>query len=233
MDRVTTDDIARFAAWVDGFEGFETGRLSTRRLRVDDADALFEAMRSPRVNKWISGFAQPFDLSAARRWLVPRIERMERGEGVYGAVFYRHTNTMLGFMHAVMEPELGGVEIAGALHEIYWGKGFVEEFSSALLDNVFAAGTPVAVATCALDNWSSFRALHAMNFERQGQVEIATPQGPRPSWLYSLTPAQWEERRFAPLHDGLGTDEVRERRKALIEFCREMKAARLTSRLGA
>lgn len=216
MSEITSDDIERLAAWVRGFTTIETPRLTMRRLSAEDAEALHGAMRNERVNSWISGFAQPFDLSAMRRWLAPRLERMERGEGIYGAILHRESGVMLGFMHAVMEPELGGVELAAALQEVYWGKGFVEEGAFALINDLFDAGLSQLVATCALTNRSSIVALHALAFTQTATIDIVTPQGPRPSFLFMLTPEAWRSIRLMPFEESLCLQEIRARRKAII-----------------
>lgn len=226
MVEMDTDQIARLAAWVKTFEPMETPRMVARPFRADDAELLYEALKNERVNRWIGGFEQPFDVSAARRWLAPRLERMERGEGVYGGVFYREPRMLMGFFYAVVNIEGGGVEIAGALNELYWGKGFVEEFSFALVNEVLRAGAPSVLATCARDNFSSMRVLQTLNFEQEAFKTIPTPQGPRESWVYRLTPERWSSAMVMPLNDGVPQEEVTKRRRELLAMCRELKTAR-------
>jgi RimJ/RimL family protein N-acetyltransferase len=220
-------DIVR--RWVEQFDRLETPRVYTRRLRMEDDQALYDAMKSSRVNRWISGFAQPFDLSAMRRWLAYRLDRMERGEGSYGGVFYRGSDVLLGFTHAVLEPELGGVEIAGAVQELYWGKGFVEEMGFALIADLFDAGVNPIVATTAMENYSSFRALSAFNFERVATHDIQTPNGLRPSLVFRLTPERFRQAMITPIDAPLSHAEVRAQRLELIKLCEDLKAQRAES----
>jgi len=226
MDFDLSTQTAAVRQWTRDFTRLETPRLTIRPLRMEDDAALFEAMQSPRVNRWISGFAQPFDLSALRRWLAKRLARMDNGDGVYGAVVYRDSGVMLGFMHAVLEPDLGGTEVAIAFHELYWGKGLVEEAGFAVVSDLFDAGITPIVATTALENYSSIRALTAFNFEAVDQIDIDTPQGLRPSWLYRLDAARFGQTMILPDDATLTPVEMRQRRMALHKLCTELKARR-------
>lgn len=222
MDR----DNAAARDWVSAFKTLETPRILARRLRIDDDQILFDTLSDPRVNAWIGGFEQPFTLSSARRWLTPRLDRMDNGDGVYGAVFHRVSRVLLGFMYAVRDPAHDGIEIAGALNELYWGKGLVEELSFALINDLFAAGVPRVIATCATDNFSSMRVLRTLNFERMGAKDIVTPNGPRPSWVYALTPERWQAAIIVTALETPSGDDVKRRRAALQALCRELKQER-------
>lgn len=222
MQELNSETITRLASWVRDFKTLTTPRIIARPFTVTDIDAHYNVMRNDRANRWIGGFEQPFDRTAARRWLVTRLERMERGEGVYGAVQYRDSGTMMGFFYAVIDPENGGVEIAGGLNEIYWGKGFVEEFSFALIAELFDAGAPSVLATCAFDNWSSMRVLGALNFTEIGVKTLQAAAGERRSRLFRLTPERWRSVRLLPVGDGLSPEDIRARRTALYAWRREM-----------
>ena len=223
---LNSDDIGRFVAWAKDFTQLKTPRLVVRPLTLSDAEPLYDALKNPRVNTWISVYQQPFDLSALRRWLIPRIERMEQHEGIWAGVYPQGSTQPMGWVFAGLEADLGGVELAGALGELYWGKGFVEEASFALISDLMGAGLSRLVATCALNNYSSMRVLEALNFERRHKILLPRPQGARESWLYELTPDQWRKVRLLPLGDGLSPEEIKARRLALMALCREMKSAR-------
>lgn len=223
---LNTQDIARFAAWAANFKDLSTPRLIAKPLTLEDAEPLFDALRNPRVNTWISVFEQPFDVSAMRRWLLPRLQRMDMHEGIWAGIYPAGASQPMGFIYAGIEPDLGGVELAGALGELYWGKGFVEEMTFALINELFDIGLPHLVATCAITNWSSMRVLEALNFVQERRIELVRPRGPNHSYLYALTPERWRKVRLLPLGDGLSPEEVKARRRALLQFCREMKTAR-------
>lgn len=229
MKNVINNDAAR--AWVKNFTRLETPRLYVRPLAATDDQLLYEAMQNPRVNQWVGGFDQPFDLSAARRWLAKRLDKMEQGLGVYGGVFYQGSDVFMGFMYAVVNNDEPGIEIAGALNELYWGKGFVEEFTFALISDLFSADVPSVFATSALDNLSSVRALQAFNFEQVGEKEIPRPDGTlRPSRYFKLTPERWKKAIVLPLKDGASHEEVRARRRALIDLCQQLKSERASEK---
>lgn len=228
-----TQDIERSRQWVKSFVGFDTPRLHLRPLRATDDTILFDAMENPRVNEWIAGFEKPFTLTAARRWLAPRLERMERGDGIYAGVFYRGTDVLLGFAYAVVDSERGGIEIAGALNELYWGKGFVEEVSFALISDVFAAGVGSVFATRALENWSSMRVLRTLSFSEISTKSILTPNGPRESRIFQLTPDAWRRAIVLPLGDSASAADVRARRMELMTLLRELKSRRRSDANGS
>lgn len=226
MDGFNTHDIAALMAWARGHTGLKTPRLWTRPLRVEDADTLFDSIKSPRVNKWVSVFEQPCTVSTLRRWIGVRVARMEAGEGVWSAVFVHGSDVPMGWVSIDLEPELGGVELGGMLGELYWGKGFVEEISFALLSDVFEAGVSRVVATCAVDNYSSMRVILALNFEQTGKMDRSTPQGLRPSLVFELTPERWRKVRLLPVYDGLPPEEIAQRRRELHALCRDLKHTR-------
>lgn len=118
MMDLNSDDIARFVGWAKDFRELATPRLALRPLTAGDAEPLYDAVKNPRVNTWISVFQQPFDLSSTRRWLAPRIERMERHESIWAGVYHHGSTQPMGWVFAGLEPDLGGVELAGALGEL-------------------------------------------------------------------------------------------------------------------
>jgi RimJ/RimL family protein N-acetyltransferase len=226
MDGLNSHDIAALTAWARGHTGLTTPRTWTRPLRVEDAEALYDTIKNPRVHRWVSVFEQPCTLSTLRRWIAVRVARMEAGEGVWSGVFVHGSDVPMGWVSIDLEPELGGVELGGMLGELYWGKGFVEEVSFALMNEVMAAGVSRVIATCAIDNYSSMRVILALNFEKTGQMDRSTPQGPRPSLVFELTPERWRKVRLLPLYDGLPPEEIAQRRRELHALCRELKSAR-------
>lgn len=212
--------------WVQGFTTLETPRLVARPVRADDDRLLYAALDNPRVHRLIAGFPQPFDLSSVRRWLAERLARMERGDGMYGLVFYKDSETLVGYF-GMMVADDGAAEIAGAIDELYWGKGFAEEFGFGLVSDLFAAGAPSIIATTALDNVASMRVLQVMNFQQEGQKDITTASGTRSSWLFRLTPEAWKSAKVVPLNDGASREDVQARRHALIKICQDLKARRV------
>jgi hypothetical protein len=50
MDRLRSDDITALTTWARNHTGVKTPRIWTRALRVDDAEALFDSIKNPRVN---------------------------------------------------------------------------------------------------------------------------------------------------------------------------------------
>jgi RimJ/RimL family protein N-acetyltransferase len=217
MDELDSDQIAQLGAWVRDFTGFETPRVTTRPVTMSDDAALFDALENPRIHTSIAGFDLPFTISSVRRWLVERLARRERCEGMYAAIVHRDSGVVMGHFGAKIDVEAGGMEVGIAMNELFWGKGFVEEVCFALANDLFRAGAPALVATCAMENWPSMRILMACSFEPQGFKTIATPQGPRPSRFFRLTPEAWNRTILTPIGDGLSHDDIRARRKALID----------------
>lgn len=211
--------------WARRFDGLETPRLYARRLTAADDQLLFEALQNPRVHSWVGTLEQPFTLSSARRWLAARLERMERDEGVYCGVFYQGTNALLGFVGAAIKAEHGGMTLGGAVSELYWGKGFAEEIMFALIADLLGAGVNPIYATTALENYASERLLLAFNFEEVGQTDIATPDGGRASRLFQLAEQDFRKAVITP-DTGATPEEIREKRRALLRQCQQLKAKR-------
>ena len=211
--------------WVRGFGGLETPRLYARRFVATDDQLLFEALRNPRVHSWVSTFEKPFTFSSARRWLAERLDRMDKEEGVSCGVFHRDSGALLGFVGAAFKPEQGGMTLGGAVSELYWGKGFAEEITFALILDLFGAGVAPLFATTALDNYASERLLLAFNFENIGQIDVETPGGERGSRLYRLTEQRFRQAVITP-DSGVSPEEQRQRRRALLRQCQDLKSQR-------
>jgi hypothetical protein len=112
MDRLRSDDITALTTWARNHTGLKTPRTWTRALRVDDAEALFDSIKNPRVNKWVSVFQQPCTLSTLRRWIAVRVARMEAGEGVWSAVYPSGETGPMSFALGGTRPhssEIGGM----------------------------------------------------------------------------------------------------------------------------
>ncbi|MGE3769896.1 MAG: GNAT family N-acetyltransferase [Bdellovibrionales bacterium] len=212
-------------AWVKNFPDIKTDRVLARPLQASDDQILYQAMQNPRVNKWVGGFQQPFDLAAARRWLSKRLDVMDSGEGLYLAAFYNGVQELMGFMY-IRFWEHDDVEVAGALNELYWGKGFAEEVAIPLIDKMFNKfGFNRVWASTALENRSSIRLLTALGFTYEGQKMIPTPDGSgRVSNIFGVTREGWANRPLQRFEDDPDPAEIAARRRALIKACQEARS---------
>jgi RimJ/RimL family protein N-acetyltransferase len=143
----------------------ETARLSLRRIRLDDAQRLFELDGDPEVMRYLSGGSPtPFDL--IRDEILPRfISYSDRAPwaGVW-VVLARESGEFLGWVSLRPGPHLAdGGDLGARFIRSAWGKGLATEAASALIERAFSElGMPRTFGTTYEFNLGSRRLMEKL-----------------------------------------------------------------------
>ncbi|MCC2980379.1 GNAT family N-acetyltransferase [Sphingomonas sp. IC4-52] len=168
-------------------EPFESERLTMRAPTTDDAPALFEAYRDPRVMRFWSSpphgsvaetvaYVTPHAGDQWRQWVI-----VEKASG-------RAIGTL-----AAGERRRGVMEVGYLLSAAASGRGYAREAVSALIGLLFAQGARRVFADTDPDNARSIALLVDLGFQREGllRAEWETHIGVRDSVIWGLLRDEW------------------------------------------
>ncbi len=174
-----------------------TARLTLRRARVDDADAVFSYRRLPSVSAWIG--APPEDFAA--RFVAPeRLDLLlvvERRGAVIGDLMVKIEDA---WAPATVASQARGVqaELGWALRPEETGKGYATEAVEAALRICFDdLGLRRVTAGCFAANTTSHRLMERVGMRRETHTrqDALHPSG---QWMdgygYALLADEWRRR---------------------------------------
>lgn len=146
---------------------FETARLSCRRWRRDDLDALFAVYADPLAMRFV-GDGQPITREQCHEWLdVTERNYAQRGYGMF-ALEDRTSGTVVGFCGLVHPGGQEEPEVKYAFRRSVWGRGLASEMVPALLAHGNQThGLTRIIATVAPGNEPSQRVLLKAGAVRQ------------------------------------------------------------------
>lgn len=165
---------------------FETPRLCVRRLRPDDADALFAVFGDPLVARFV-GDGAPLTRAQCEQWIAVSLRNYEaKGFGA-SAVEFKETGEFAGACGIVYGPGRAEPEIVYGFGRAWWGRGIAGEVVPAMLRyGVEQCGLPRVMATIAPENLASRRVAEkaGMRFDR----EEIDPEDGLPMVVYYFEP---------------------------------------------
>jgi ribosomal-protein-alanine N-acetyltransferase len=175
-----------------------TERLRLRPLRATDADALFGIFSDSTVMRYWSSTAWT-DARQASDYIAKAAEGLATGSMLRLGIELAATGELLGqaALYAFHQANRR-CEIGYALGRAHWGKGYLGEALTALLDHGFGALNLHRVeADIDPGNTASAKALRRLGFEREGLLrerwivggEIADTE------FYGLLKRDWDARR--------------------------------------
>ncbi|MGD9979396.1 MAG: GNAT family N-acetyltransferase [Hyphomonadaceae bacterium] len=143
-----------------------THRLELRRTEVEDAAAMFEALRHPEIYIYVPRSA-PTDAAevAARFARVTHETAPDRTEQwLNWTVWQRDSGAPLGMIEATVNLDRS-VSIGYLFDPRAWGRGYAREAVSAMLDYLRAHGAGGFEATIDIRNIASKNLVRAIGFE--------------------------------------------------------------------
>jgi [ribosomal protein S5]-alanine N-acetyltransferase len=158
---VTTD-------WRKGLPTLTAGNVSLRELRAADAPALFAALTSDQVSRFIS--PPPATVEGFERFIAWTIRQRQNGQYVCFAVVTPDSDTAIGiFQVRSLEPAFGTAEWGFALASEFWGTGIFVEGSKLVIDFAFnVLGVHRLEARAALQNGRGNGALRKLGAVQEG-----------------------------------------------------------------
>lgn len=174
-----------------------TERLTLRRARADDVDAVWAYRGRPEVSRWMTLGGDRDDFHA--RFVDP--------QGLAGTLLVEHDGALIGDLRISVEDAWGQSEVAARAQatqaELGWcivpehaGRGYATEAASALLRLCFRGlGLRRVTASCFAENEPSQRLMERLGLRLEGRgVRDSLHRSGR--WLdgayYALLAEEWE-----------------------------------------
>jgi RimJ/RimL family protein N-acetyltransferase len=142
--------------------------VSLRELRASDAPALFAALTSDQVSRFIS--PPPATVEGFERFISWAIRQRQAGQYVCFAVVPHGSDTAIGiFQVRSLEPAFGTAEWGFALAAEFWGTGIFVDGATLMVDFAFEVlGTHRLEARAALKNGRGNGALRKLGAVQEG-----------------------------------------------------------------
>ena len=142
--------------------------VSLREMRTSDAPALFAALSSEQVAKFIS--PPPATLDGFERFIGWAVRQRQSGQYVCFAVVPHGLDTPIGiFQVRSLEPAFGTAEWGFALAAEFWGTGVFVDGAKLVIDFAFGVvGTHRLEARAALKNGRGNGALRKLGAVQEG-----------------------------------------------------------------
>ena len=149
--------LAVISDWRSGLPVLTGNAVTLRELRASDAPALFAALSSDQVSRFIS--PPPATLEGFGRFINWAIRQRECGQYVCFAVVPHGSDTAIGiFQVRSLEPAFGTAEWGFALASEFWGSGIFVDGARLLIDFAFEhARRPSSRGACGLEKWARKR----------------------------------------------------------------------------
>jgi len=174
-----------------------TARLSLRRARADDADAVLSYRRLPTVSEWIGAPPEGFPARFAAPERLDLLLMVERDGAIIG-------DLMVKVGDAWAPPQLAS-QARGAQAELGWalrpeetGKGYATEGVEAALRICFHdMGLHRVTASCFAANTASHRLMERVGMRREAHT-VKDALHPSGEWMdgysYALLADEWRRR---------------------------------------
>jgi ribosomal-protein-alanine N-acetyltransferase len=148
-----------------------TERLTLRWINLDDAPALYAMFRDPEVTRYWS--TPPWtDIAQSRAFIEAAQADYANGTGLRFSIVLRETDDFIGSIKLYdFFDQNRRCDVGYALLQPYWGKGYLAEAITALLDYAF---TELNLNRIEADidprNDASARLLERMAFQKEGYM---------------------------------------------------------------
>jgi RimJ/RimL family protein N-acetyltransferase len=154
--------------WRTGLPTLTGGQVSLRELRASDAPALFAALTSTQVSRFIS--PPPSSVAAFERFISWASRQRQDGQYVCFAIATHDSDTAIGiFQVRSLEPAFGTAEWGFALASEFWGTGIFMEGAKLIIDFAFdVLGVHRLEARAALKNGRGNGALRKLGAVQEG-----------------------------------------------------------------
>ena len=183
-----------------------TPRLLLRPLGPGDVDDLFEYSKDPEwAEHLIASRPQPYTRRDAEEWIARRIVESPDEEPSWAIVL---DGTCIGNIRLTTDPGHATGEVHYGLAKAHWGRGFMPEAATAVVDWGFRQmGLQKISARTYTPNRQSRRVMEKLGMRREG-VSRSHHKDPRPGRpridfvYYGLLREEWEQQEGTRSRDG-------------------------------
>jgi RimJ/RimL family protein N-acetyltransferase len=181
--------------WRGGLPQLVGALVTLRQLRTSDAPALYSALTSEQVARFIS--PPPSTVEGFERFILWTHRQREAGQYVCYAIVPRGADVAVGlFQVRSLEPAFGTAEWGFALAEEYWGSGaFVDGAKLMVSFAVDVLGVHRLEARAALKNGRGNGALRKMGARQEGVLRQSFLRDGRylDQVLWTILAEEWRE----------------------------------------
>lgn len=172
-------------------EQIETERLLVRRIREDDASAIFEGWaQDKQVTRYLT-WRPHQSIEQTREFVRGCLAAWEQETRFPYMIMLKENDQVIGMIDPRIEGPKVGVGYGAARG--HWGKGYVSEATRAVIDWAFQQPTVYRVyATTDVENIASRRVLEKAGMQSEGILRkyVIHPNlsdVPRDSYMYAIT----------------------------------------------
>jgi [ribosomal protein S5]-alanine N-acetyltransferase len=173
----------------------ETERLLLRKMRLDDAEAMFAYASDPEVTRYVL-FETHRSLEDSKSFLRLAVEGYEKGDfGGWGVVL-KDSGVFVGTCGMEVDPEHARAELGYVLAREHWGRGLVPEAVRAVIRFGFRRlGLNRLGARCMAENTASARVMEKAGMTYEGTLrELEFIKGAyRDMKFYSILRREFEK----------------------------------------
>lgn len=153
---------------------FQTSRLLVRDPVSDDWMGVHAFLSDPHVMRWIHLGPEPYTPDQTRAWIhdIMLHNRTAARTSHNSIILEAETQSVIGWVGIgkPSHPEYGDLDFGYALRHDHWGRGYMTEVVTGLLDFAFASlDGSVVYAECETANTGSYRVM-----EKAGMTRIET-----------------------------------------------------------
>lgn len=151
----------------------ETERLRLRKLKIEDADAMYTYASNDDVTKYVLWDSHT-SLEQTKQFIQFMIDKYDQGNYAW-AVTLKDSDAFIGTIDYVMLNESERIgEIGYALSHLYWGKGYMSEAAKAILHFGFTELQLERIqARCFAENVGSERVMQKAGMVYEGTMRKA------------------------------------------------------------
>ena len=175
----------------------ETGRLLLRRMRLDNAEAMFAYASDPEVTRYVL-FDTHRSIEDSREFLRFATEGYERGDFGGWGLLLKDSGVFIGTcgLDAGYAPEHARAELGYVLAREHWGRGLMPEAVRAVIRFGFARVKLNRIeARCIAENAASARVMEKVGMTYEGTLrEREFIKGAyRDMKLYSILRSEYQD----------------------------------------
>jgi len=186
---------AAASEWRGGLPRLAGGLVTLRELRTSDAPALYAALTSEQVARFIS--PPPSTVEGFERFIMWTHRQRAAGQYVCYAIVPRASDVAVGlFQVRSLEPAFGTAEWGFALAEEYWGSGVFVDGAKLMVSFAFdVLGVHRLEARAALKNGRGNGALRKLGARQEGVLRQSFLRDGRylDQALWTILAEEWRE----------------------------------------
>ncbi|WP_068614052.1 GNAT family N-acetyltransferase [Paenibacillus tuaregi] len=148
-----------------------TNRLMLRKMELSDSARLFEIWSDPEVTRFMN--IEPFTNEDQAKQMIALLDNLAKeNQAIRYSIIESESNTIIGSCgFNALDFENAKAEIGYDLHKDYWGKGYIPEALSCLIEYAFHGLNLHRIeAKVEPENVNSIKVLKKLHFTYEGTL---------------------------------------------------------------